>query len=146
MRGIEGAKQTRRLVSKLVPAMSDTSRGAALTAILSGLSSEQKASAFGDAFETLATGTSDIIAVLKEVIEALNADDRAKLLLSTLKETPSEERVAILSSLLERISPNELARSLSMRAQNVSLLSAMPQEMLATKQSERKKKPQNRRQ
>jgi CRP-like cAMP-binding protein len=131
MRGIEGAKQTRRLVSKLVPAMSDTSRGAALTAILSGLSSEQKASAIGDAFETLATGTSDIIAVLKEVIEALNADDRAKLLQSALKETSSDERVAILSSLLERISPNELARSLSTRAQNVSLLSAMPQEMLA---------------
>ena len=144
MQGIEGANKARRLVAKLVPTMSDTSRGAAIEAILSGLSSEQKASAIGDAFESLsvvqhgphAEASSDIAVVLKELIEKLGADDRKGLLESLLKDMEPTERIAALSPVLQQMKAEELTAALAGRAKDHSLLSAMPEQMLSNLLSE----------
>ena len=65
MQGLDGATRAQRLMSKLVPAMADTCRGAAIAAILRDQSTGQKAMALGDALHN--TPDSDTRSVLKEV-------------------------------------------------------------------------------
>ena len=134
MQGIEGASKAKRLVAKLVPAMSDTSRSAAIGAILGGLGAEQKATVIGDAFESLPSapdGVSDVPSVLKELVENLASDDRKQVIRSLLRDIPSEERVVLLRGALDTSKPEEVTGALAGRAKNTNLLAAMPQDMLA---------------
>lgn len=128
MHGMEGAARAQKLVSKLVPGMADTSRGAAIGAILSNQTTAQKATALGDALHNLPD--SDTPSVLKELIEHLSPEDRTSLVHTLLSDLASGERVGILRRLFERAKPIELTSMLSGRAQNLELLAAMPPEML----------------
>ena len=127
MAGMEGAHRARRLMSKLAPAMPETSRGAAIGALIDCMPTGQKATALAEALEALTDG--DAPEVIKEVCEHLTASHRRDILLPLMRDLSSEELTSILSAALARLKPEEFVASLGGRSANENLLAAMPLEM-----------------
>ena len=99
MHGIDGASKSKRLISKLVTTMSDSSRGAAIAAILDDLDAERQASVIGDALLE-SDHLSRVPMMLKELIEGLSDEHRASLIPPLLNDIATQEREALLSQIL----------------------------------------------
>ena len=127
MDGADGARRAHRLMAKITHAMTETTRGAAVTGILSGIETDQNVSALSDAFVTF----QDPATVMKELLERLDSADLLKACTQLVHDTSSSERVALIGNMMSELRAHELAAALSQGCSNQEeLLTAMPKETL----------------